>query len=187
MNVKPFVRNAWYVAAYPNELDADFIARRFLDEAVVMFRTSGGKIAALDDHCPHRVVPLSIGKRAGDAIQCGYHGTVVAADGRCLRIPGQAHIPNNATTRTYPAIERFGFVWIWMGEPALADEALVPNLFWMDDPDWTAAKGYIHMDADYRLVTDNLLDLSHETYIHSSSLGNKEEGEHRRLSRHDHD
>jgi vanillate O-demethylase monooxygenase subunit len=172
---KPFLRNAWYVAAYPHELAADFISRRFLDETVLLMRTSDGTIAALDDHCPHRVVPLSIGKRVGDAVQCGYHGTVVAADGRCLRIPGQAHIPSNSATRTYPAVERFGFVWIWMGDPALAEEHLIPNLFWMDDPAWTAAKGYIHMHADYRLVTDNLLDLSHETYIHQSSLGNIEE------------
>jgi phenylpropionate dioxygenase-like ring-hydroxylating dioxygenase large terminal subunit len=172
---RPFLRNCWQVAAFAHELYVDFIARRLLDEPVLLFRTSDGAIAALDDHCPHRVVPLSIGKRVGDAVQCGYHGTVVAADGRCLRIPGQTHIPNNSATRTYPALERFDLIWIWMGDPALADEALVPNLFWMDDPQWTAAKGYIHMEADYRLVTDNLLDLSHETYIHASSLGNREE------------
>jgi phenylpropionate dioxygenase-like ring-hydroxylating dioxygenase large terminal subunit len=170
-----FLRNCWYVAAFAHELDADFLARRFLDQPVVLLRTADGAVAALDDRCPHRLVPLSIGKRAGDAIQCGYHGTVVGADGRCLRIPGQTHIPNNSATRTFPVLERFGLIWIWMGDPALADAALVPNLFWLDDPHWTAAKGYIHMGADYRLVTDNLLDLSHETYIHQTSLGNREE------------
>ncbi len=172
---RAFLRNCWQVAAFAGELDADFIARRLLDEPVLLFRTSDGAIAALEDHCPHRLVPLSIGKRAGDTIRCGYHGTVVAADGRCVRIPGQVHIPNNSTTRTYPAVERHGLIWIWMGDAALAQESLVPHLSWIDDPHWASAKGYIHMGADYRLVTDNLLDLSHETYIHCSSIGNHEE------------
>jgi vanillate O-demethylase monooxygenase subunit len=82
-----FLRNCWHVAAFANELDADFLTRRLLDEPVLLLRTSGGTIAALDDHCPHRLVPLSVGKRVGDTVQCGYHGTVVGADGRCLRIP----------------------------------------------------------------------------------------------------
>jgi vanillate O-demethylase monooxygenase subunit len=165
----PFLRNCWHVAAFAHELDADFLARRLLDQPVLLLRTAGGNIAALEDRCPHRLVPLSIGKRVWNAVQGGYHGTVVGSDGSCLRIPGQAHIPNNSATRTFPVLERFGLVWIWMGDPALADASLVPNLFWLDDAHWTAAKGYIHMRADYPLVTDNLLDLSHETYIHQTS------------------
>lgn len=171
----PFLRNAWYVAAFAEELDTAFLARRMLNEPVLMFRTSDGAVSALEDFCPHRLVPLSIGKRVGDTIQCGYHGTVVGADGRCLSIPGQAHVPKNAGARRYPAVERHGLVWVWMGDEALANADLIPNFFWLDDPAWTAATGYLHMKADYRLVTDNLLDLSHESYIHLSSLGNKEE------------
>jgi phenylpropionate dioxygenase-like ring-hydroxylating dioxygenase large terminal subunit len=168
-----FVRNCWQVAAFADELKADFVARRFLDEPLILFRTNSGEVAALEDRCPHRLVPLSIGKRVGDAIQCGYHGTVVGSDGRCLRIPGQQHIPPTAATRSYPALARHGLVWIWMGDAALADPALVPDLHWLDHPEWATARGYIHMEADYRLVTDNLLDLSHETYIHETSIGNR--------------
>jgi vanillate O-demethylase monooxygenase subunit len=169
-----FVRNCWYVAAFADELDAEFIARRFLNEAVVLFRTGSGAIVALEDRCPHRLVPLSIGKRIDDAIQCGYHGAVVGADGTCLRIPGQQHIPPNSGTRSYPALERHGLVWIWMGVPELAEPALVPDVRWFNHPLWATARGYLHIDADYRLVTDNLLDLSHESYIHESSIGNRE-------------
>jgi phenylpropionate dioxygenase-like ring-hydroxylating dioxygenase large terminal subunit len=170
-----FLRNCWYVAAFANELDNAFLARRILNQPVVFFRASNGDIAALEDRCPHRLVPLSIGTRVGDALQCGYHGTVVGADGSCLAIPGQKNIPTAAATRTYPAVERHALIWIWMGAPELADPALVPDLRWLDHPEWTSATGYMQFEADYRLVTDNLLDLSHESYIHLSSLGNREE------------
>jgi phenylpropionate dioxygenase-like ring-hydroxylating dioxygenase large terminal subunit len=169
-----FVRNCWYVAAHEDELDQDFISRRILDEPVLLFRTSAGSIAAIADRCPHRLVPLSIGKRSGDAMQCGYHGTVVSADGRCLSIPGQTHIPRDSGTVSYPALARHALVWIWMGDRGLADERLVPDMRWLVHPQWATAKGYLRIEADYRLVTDNLLDLSHETYIHGSSIGNAE-------------
>ena len=170
-----FLRNCWYVAAFANELDADFLARRILNEPIVLFRASDGTIAALADRCPHRLVPLSIGKRLGDTLQCGYHGTIVAADGSCVGIPGQTNIPASSATRAFPAVERDALIWIWMGAAELADPALVPDLRWLDHPEWTAATGYVHFDADYRLVTDNLLDLSHETYIHQASIGNRVE------------
>ena len=151
-----------------------FLTRRFLDEPVLLFRTRAGPIAALEDRCPHRLVPLSIGRRIEDSIQCGYHGTVIGSDGRCVRIPGQNHVPANGATRSYPALDRYGLIWIWMGDAALADPAIVPNLPWLEHPDWATARGYLHFEADYRLITDNLLDLSHETYIHDSSIGNSE-------------
>jgi vanillate O-demethylase monooxygenase subunit len=170
-----FLRNCWYVAAFARELDGDFLPRRILNEPVILYRASDGRIAALEDRCPHRLVPLSIGKRVGDTLQCGYHGTVVGADGSCVHIPGQNSIPAASATRAYPALERHGFIWIWMGPAHLADAALVPDLRWIDHPAWASATGYVHFHADYRLITDNLLDLSHETYIHASSIGNREE------------
>jgi vanillate O-demethylase monooxygenase subunit len=172
---RAFLRNCWQVAAFAHELDAPFLARRFLNERVVMFRTADKTIVALEDRCPHRLVPLSLGKRCGDAIQCGYHGAVVSADGSCASVPGQRHVPKGSSTRTYPVAERYGLVWIWMGVSDLADAGLIPDVRWLDHPGWTTAKGYLHFDADYRLLNDNLLDLSHETYIHQSSIGNREE------------
>lgn len=171
-NPTSFVRNAWYVAAFAPELQAGtLLARRMLDEPIVLLRRADGGVAALDDVCPHRYVPLSIGKQAGDAIECGYHGAVIGADGACRAVPGQAHVPA-ASTRTYPALERYGLIWVWMGAAAAADPDAIPDLRWLAHPEWASATGYLHFACDYRLVTDNLLDLSHETFIHLSTLGN---------------
>jgi phenylpropionate dioxygenase-like ring-hydroxylating dioxygenase large terminal subunit len=170
-----FLRNCWQVAAFANELDVAFLARRILNEPLILFRAGNGDVAALEDRCPHRLVPLSSGHRVGDALQCAYHGTVVAADGSCTKIPGQSSIPRNSATRAYPALDRYGLIWVWMGAPDLADANLVPDLRWLSHPEWVSSTFYMHFEADYRLVTDNLLDLSHETYIHQSTIGNREE------------
>jgi vanillate O-demethylase monooxygenase subunit len=127
---------------------------------------------AFQDRCPHRLVPLSAGRRIGDTIQCGYHGLVFGPSGDCLHVPGQQRIPKAARAKTYPVVERYGYLWLWMGEPALADPAFVPDLSWLDSDDWTAATGYTHIAADYRLLNDNLLDLSHESYVHEKTIGN---------------
>jgi len=171
-----FLKNSWYVAAWPRELDdGRVLSRRILDRPVLLYRTQAGDPVAMLDRCPHRLVPLSSGERIGDEIRCGYHGMRFAADGRCVHIPGQDRIPSNAVASTYPVIQRQGMVWIWMGEPALADVELVPDIPWPALPHWTASSGYTHVAADYRLITDNLLDLSHENYIHQGTIGNVEE------------
>lgn len=170
-----WLKNVWYIAAFEHEFEQPFVARRLLDEPVVMFRTSSGDYTALYDVCPHRLMPLSCGKRIDDAIQCGYHGMSFARDGRCVDIPGQKQIPAAAAVKTYPLIARHGFVWIWPGNADLADPALIPDLHWHDDPQWVSSRGYHNVRADFRLMNDNLLDLSHETYVHHQTIGNGEE------------
>ncbi|MBP7336531.1 aromatic ring-hydroxylating dioxygenase subunit alpha [Niveispirillum sp.] len=171
-----FLKNCWYVAAWPHELPiGHFLARRILDQPVLLYRTGTGDPAALLDRCPHRLVPLSAGRRTGDIIRCGYHGMAFKPDGTCVHIPGQDSIPPNANATAFPLVERFGLVWIWMGDKALADADLVPDLPWLTLPHWTSSTGYTHVMGDYRLLSDNLLDLSHETYIHQATIGNGEE------------
>ncbi|MBL0420039.1 aromatic ring-hydroxylating dioxygenase subunit alpha [Ramlibacter sp. AW1] len=170
-----WLKNTWYPAAYANELDEPFLARRILGTALVLYRASDGTVTALEDVCPHRLMPLSVGRRVGDDIQCGYHGMRFDVEGRCLEVPGQTQVPAAATVRRYPTVQLHGFIWIWMGDESLADPALIPDLHWNDDPHWTASRGYHHVAADYRLLNDNLQDLSHETYVHARTIGNGEE------------
>lgn len=170
-----FVKNVWYIAAFDKEFEQPFVARRLLDMPVIMFRTSDGVLAALDDLCPHRFLPLSSGKRVDDELQCGYHGMKFSAEGHCTCVPGQANIPSAATVKTYPIVSRHGFAWIWMGDPSLASPDLIPDIHWHDSPDWACSDGYHHFNANYRLLNDNLLDLSHETYVHHRTIGNHEE------------
>jgi len=168
--------NCWYVAAHATDLDDGLFARKILNKEVIIWRTEDGpgeaKVAALQDRCPHRLVPLSTGKTVGDHVECGYHGLRFNAQGACVFVPGQEQAPKNICVDTFPVIERHALIWIWMGEPSLADENLIPDLHWLDHPDWRSTTGYLHFNCDYRLINDNLLDLSHETYIHKHTIGN---------------
>ena len=167
-----FMTNCWQVAAYSSEVSRSLLKRRLLNEGVVFYRTLSGEVVAMQDRCPHRYAPLSLGTLDGDVVQCGYHGMRFDASGECVHIPGQDTIPPKARVRVYPVHERYTFVWIWMGDPKRADPATIPDFHWMDDPQWAVAEGYHHVDADYRFLVDNLLDLSHETFVHPETIGN---------------
>ena len=167
------LRDHWYAAAWSADIGDIPVARVLLGEMVVLYRCADGTIAVLEDRCPHRNLPLSEGRRTGDSIQCGYHGLVFGADGMCSHLPGAETPPDWARVRRYPAIERQGWVLVWMGDPEAADETDAPGFaVRRDDPDWLTVSGYTHAKCGYRLVLDNLLDLSHLAYVHSSTTGN---------------
>jgi vanillate O-demethylase monooxygenase subunit len=166
-----FLRNAWYVAATAAEVGRAPLARSILDEPVVLWRTEAGQAVALHDLCIHRRAPLSLGRLVGDALQCGYHGFTYDCTGKCIKVPAQERIPPRAAVKAYPLVERWGWLWIWMGD-APADEALIPDFHWMETPGWVPVSGKLHLEAHYQLAVDNLLDLSHETYLHTRTIGN---------------
>jgi vanillate monooxygenase len=168
-----WLRNCWQVIAFGKEIGTTPLARSVCGEEIVLFRTQSGEAVALDDRCPHRLAPLSLGRVIGDEIQCGYHGLCFNRDGACVRVPGQAELPARARVRKYPLVERYTFAWIWLGEPALADPDGIPDFHWMDDPAWMTVPGYHHFAANYQLVNDNLLDLSHESFVHEETIGNE--------------
>ncbi len=166
-----YLRNRWYVAAAARELDEGPLGRTIMDDPVVFFRTADGVVAALEDSCAHRYMPLSRGMVDGEHIQCPYHGLRYDRTGQCVRVPGQTQVPPGATVKAYPVAEKWRYVWVWMGDPALADAALIPDFHWNDDPDWVAVDGYFYIKGSYRLLIDNLLDLSHVAYVHATTLG----------------
>ena len=173
-----FLKNYWYVAANANEIDRKPMARTLLGEPVVMYRLENGTPVALEDRCVHRHLPLSMGKLVGDVIQCHYHGLQYDCTGQCTKVPGQDMVPPNAKIKSYPVVERYKWIWIWMGDPAKADPAGITDFHWFDDPAWGAGQSYLHVKANWQLIVDNLLDLTHETYIHRDSLGNQAVVEH---------
>lgn len=168
-----FPLNAWYAAAYDVEVGRALLARTICNQKVVMFRRTDGKPAVLADACWHRLLPLSLGRLEGDEVVCGYHGLVFDSGGQCTHMPSQETINPSACVRSYPVVERHRFVWIWPGDPALADPALVPDMHWNDDPAWAGDGKMIPVKCDYRLVLDNLMDLTHEAFVHGSSIGNR--------------
>jgi phenylpropionate dioxygenase-like ring-hydroxylating dioxygenase large terminal subunit len=127
---------------------------------------------ALQDRCCHRFAPLSLGDVEVDGIRCRYHGIKFGADGLCIEIPGQEKIPPQMCVRAYPLVEQHGILWIWPGDISRADPALIVDVHWNDDPAWPVARGYIHYQANYQLIADNLLDFSHLTFVHRTTLAN---------------
>ncbi|MBI5256518.1 MAG: aromatic ring-hydroxylating dioxygenase subunit alpha [Burkholderiales bacterium] len=167
-----FPMNAWYAAAYDVELGRSLLARTICNQKIVFYRKEDGSPVALEDACWHRLLPLSLGRLQGDQVVCGYHGLVFNEGGRCTHMPSQASINPSACVRSFPVLQKHRLVWVWPGDPALADPGLVPDLHWNDDPAWAGDGKLIQVKCDYRLVIDNLMDLTHETFVHGSSIGN---------------
>jgi vanillate O-demethylase monooxygenase subunit len=168
-----YPRNAWYAAAYDVELKHELLARTITGRPLVLFRRRDGSPVALENACWHRLMPLSEGKLEGDEIVCGYHGLMYNGEGRCTFMPSQQTINPAARVRSYPAVERHRFVWVWTGDPELADADAIPDLHWNDDPAWAGDGRLIHAECGYKLVVDNLMDLTHETFVHGSSIGQR--------------
>lgn len=163
----PFLRNAWYVASWSEALGASPTRIQVLGEWIALYRTEAGVPMALGDRCPHRFASLSQGKVCGDALQCPYHGLRFSPAGQCVLNPhGNGAIPPRAHVRAYPLVEKHHALWIWMGETERADPAAIPDFSWYDGGALASSRGYLRIDSDYRLVIDNLLDLSHAALLH---------------------
>jgi vanillate O-demethylase monooxygenase subunit len=167
-----FVRNCWYVIAWDHEVAEDALfTRTVLGEAILLYRTAAGAIVALRDRCCHRLAPLSQGHKEGDCVRCGYHGLLFDAAGRCIEIPGSDTVPAKARVQRYPVEVKNKWVFVWMGDEARADPALLPDNFSCDSPQWDYVPGYLHYDTPQPLICDNLLDFSHLSYVHEKTLG----------------
>lgn len=167
-----FIKNGWYIAATGSNVTDQPIQRLICNDPVVLFRTADGQAVALADRCIHRRLPLSEGRVIGDRIQCGYHGFEYDCTGACVHVPGQENIPRRAAVHSYPVIEKYGWVWVWFGEADKADAALMPQMPGLDEDGWVPFRDHLHVKANYQLLVDNLIDLSHESYVHTSSIGN---------------
>ena len=176
-----YLRNTWYAAAWSEDLGPVPLPRTLLDEPLVFLRGANGNPVALADRCPHRFAPLSLGKRVGDSLQCAYHGLRFGMDGKCVHNP-HGPIPPTARVKNYPLLERYGMVWIWMGEASLANPALLADFGVIADTDrFAVGRSAFKTNANYQLGIDNLLDLSHAQFLHPL-LGNADSSERTRFS-----
>ena len=165
-----YVRNAWYVAGWTPDMPRNEpSAMSILGEPVVLW-WADGVLRAHEDRCLHRIAPLSKGRCEGASLRCMYHGLRYDADGQCVEIPGQDKIPDGARIRSYPVVDRHSWAWVWMGDPALADPALIPPAVGFDNPDYILGRGFLDYAAEASLINDNLLDFSHLTYVHAASF-----------------
>jgi phenylpropionate dioxygenase-like ring-hydroxylating dioxygenase large terminal subunit len=167
----PFIFNEWYVGAFGSEVGRALFKRRILGRNVVMFRTTGGVAVVLDDRCAHRSFPLSAGRLDGDTLVCGYHGFRYDARGDCIEVPSQARCPAGIGVRNFVAVERGPLIWVWMGDPQRADEGRIPAQPWLSAAEWTRSQGYFALPASYVTLHENLMDLTHLSYLHAGSFG----------------
>jgi vanillate monooxygenase len=171
-----FIKNTWYVACTQSELKGlgeRPLGRTICHEKMAFFHGPDGRVSAVEDFCPHRGAPLSLGKVCDGKLQCGYHGLMMGSDGKAVEMPMQ-RVRGFPAIKAFPVVERYGFVWVWPGDPALADPDQIPAFEFFDHPDWAYGGGLYHVKADYRLMIDNLMDLTHETYVHTTSIGQPE-------------
>ncbi len=166
-----FIRNAWYVAAWEHEIGREPLRRMIMNEPIVFYRQENGKAVALEDRCCHRQAPLSMGRLIGDVIECPYHGLQFDTTGAGVKIPSQDRIPPAARVKAYPIVERYRWIWVWMGDPSIADPALIEDFHWLDDSSWGFGGNYLHVEADYLLLVENLLDTTHLPFLHPTTLG----------------
>jgi vanillate O-demethylase monooxygenase subunit len=166
-----YVRNAWYVAAWDHEVTRSLKRRIILDDPVLLFRKDDGTAVALEDRCCHRQAPLSMGKLVGNVVHCPYHGLQFDPTGKCVKVPSQEKIPASARVKAYPLVERDHWLWNWMGDPAKADPALIEDFHVLDDPAWRFGGNYLHVESNYLLLVENLLDTTHLPFLHPDTLG----------------
>jgi len=168
-----FLKNTWYVACMPSDFQDKPLGRKICGESMVFYRGAQGQAVALEDFCPHRGAPLSLGFVKDGNLVCGYHGLEMGCEGKTVAMPGQ-RVRGFPAIRSFPVVERYGFVWVWPGDTALANPDLLPTFEFFDNPAWAYGGGLYHIACDYRLMVDNLMDLTHETYVHASTIGQKE-------------
>lgn len=170
----PLIRNAWYVVALADEITRTPLGRDVMETSLVLYRDEDGQPVALQNRCCHRSFPLAHGSVEGSDIRCGYHGLKYARDGRCIEIPMQDKVPAHLRLRAYPLIERGPVVWAWFGAPEAADVALLPHPAWLGAPDWDSYIGYLPIASSYVHMHENLLDLSHLSFLHPKTFGTPE-------------
>lgn len=172
-----FALNQWYVIADRSEVKDELLARTVCGRNLVIFRSEDGEPVILDDRCSHRAYPLSLGTLVNGEVQCGYHGLRFNCAGTCVWAPNQDRVPSKANLTPLPVAEVGPWTWVWMGDPDKADHTKLPSIPWYDDPEWTTVSGMEPLEARYELLVDNLLDLSHETFLHAGYIGTPEVAE----------
>jgi len=168
---EPIIRNCWYVAAWAGELKPGATLRRtLLGRPLVLWRDHAGRAYALEDRCPHRQAPLSLGRVEEGGLRCMYHGLLFDGSGKCIGMPSERSIPK-LSTPAIPLVERHALLWFWSGQVGAENADSIPATHWLDDPAWVGAPGYVRYDAPQQLIIDNLLDFSHLAFVHENTLG----------------
>ena len=169
-----FLFDHWYIAGFRRDVSQTPQRRIIAGRPLVIYRLPDGAVVALEDRCPHRDVPLSMGSvQADGTIQCLYHGIRFDRAGACTFIPEETRVPKGAQVRSFPIVEKCEWVWVFMGDPARADAAAIPDYPWFSRPGWKARTGHLHVKCNYKLIVDNLLNMAHLPFVHPRTIGSE--------------
>jgi phenylpropionate dioxygenase-like ring-hydroxylating dioxygenase large terminal subunit len=168
-------QNCWYPVTFLKDLPRDRPTSFALyDEPLMLFVDAEQKVVCLRDRCAHRAARLSDGRIVDGRIECLYHGWQYGSDGQCVRIPQlptNLRIPPKACVRAYPVAIRHGMVWIWAGDPAGADESLIPSSKKHDDESVFRVDFQIDLPYDQSYLVENVIDVAHIHIAHDGIRG----------------
>lgn len=176
MSDQSFVSNAWYVAGFSEDFpEMKLTGQTIAEKAIVMWRDAEGKVVAFDGRCVHKRMPLKDGRLLPDGtVECAYHGFCYNSAGKCVRIPSQPDgaIPSRATLKPFPVIEQDGLVWVWPGNSERIGDVQPPRAEEIGSSAWHSVHGDpLNVPANYRLLIENLLDITHFYPLHDGNVG----------------
>jgi phenylpropionate dioxygenase-like ring-hydroxylating dioxygenase large terminal subunit len=161
----------WYAVAWSDELQVGrTLGRRFASEPIVLYRGSSGRVFALEDRCAHRQVPLHLGVVTGDQLKCHYHGWAYDCSGKCVDVPylGKERLPNGV--KSYPAREVDGLIFVFPGDPSLAEGRLPKTLGSSQRKDYKTRRLNREVACHYTFMHENLFDMNHQ-FMHRKQMG----------------
>lgn len=169
----------WYVAGLSKEFpQGKPVGHTIVGLPIVLWRSKSGKVVAFDGRCCHKRMPLADGRILDDdTLECAYHGLCYDTEGKCVRIPSQPDgpIPSRAKLKSYPIIEQDGMVWIWTGDAENMARIQPPRIPEMASEEWESiGSDPIYMKANYLLIVENLLDITHFYPLHDGNIGDAE-------------
>ena len=161
----------WYAVAWADELQiGKTLARRFAGDPIVLYRGKSGRVFALEDRCAHRQVPLHLGVVNGEELKCHYHGWSYDCSGKCVDVPylGKDRLPNGV--KSYPAREIDGLIFIFPGDPSLAEARVPKTLGSSQRKDYKTRRLNREVDCHYTFMHENLFDMNHQ-FMHRKNMG----------------
>lgn len=169
------LKNFWYAVEFSSAITDKPKRLTVMGETLVVYRKPDDNlVVALSDRCAHRGAALSDGRRDGACIRCPYHGWKFQPDGGCAEIPANAlaaPVPKKARVRSHPAEERYGWVWLFMGDLPENSRPPIPALAHFDNPAMRVVRGEFKWQAHYTHVVENSIDISHLPWVHNQSIG----------------
>jgi len=174
------LKNFWWPLEFSHVVKDKPMRVTALEQEFVLYRTPDGAAHVMSDLCVHRGGALSDGWMSGDCLVCPYHGWEYKSDGACVKIPANQagmSVPKKARVDSYPTIEKYGYIWAFLGDIPESERPPLPELPYFDDPQFKVVRGTFEWPVYYERALENSLDAAHAPFVHGGAFGNRDEPE----------